>query len=180
VFVAQVLVGPSKQLKQTFQIEHNIVKNPNWREANQFATFKRGWGFELRAIEKQIQVVVRAGLEPVTAGLRVRHADHSTTLPQPCCEIVHNATAREFTTRCNTCWKHSWSHRSERPSYSFVRDRKTETIRKKVSLLVRSPQQVIVFIFIPLIFSFFFPASISDLFFSLCYLFPSIKKMRSM
>ena len=28
VFVAQVLVGPSKQLKQIFQIEHNIVKNP--------------------------------------------------------------------------------------------------------------------------------------------------------
>ena len=27
VFIAQVLVGPSKQLKQIFQIEHNIVKN---------------------------------------------------------------------------------------------------------------------------------------------------------
>ena len=34
VFIAQVLVGPSKQLKQIFQIEHNIVKNPNWPEAN--------------------------------------------------------------------------------------------------------------------------------------------------
>ena len=29
MFIAQVLVGPSKQLKQIFQIEHNIVKNPN-------------------------------------------------------------------------------------------------------------------------------------------------------
>ena len=38
VFIAQVLVGPSKQLKQIFQIEHNIFKNPNWPEANQLAT----------------------------------------------------------------------------------------------------------------------------------------------
>ena len=32
---------------------------------------------ELVATEKQIPVVVRAGLEPGTAGLRVRRADHS-------------------------------------------------------------------------------------------------------
>ena len=31
--------------------------------------------------EKQIQVVVRMGLEPGTVGLRVRHADHSAVLP---------------------------------------------------------------------------------------------------
>ena len=37
--------------------------------------------FELEAIVKQIQVVVRAGLEPGTAGLRVRLADHWATLP---------------------------------------------------------------------------------------------------
>ena len=54
--------GPSKQLKQIFQIEHNIVKNPNWPEANQLAIYKRGRGFELEATE--IQVVLRAGLEP--------------------------------------------------------------------------------------------------------------------
>ena len=42
VFIAQVLVGPSKQLKQIFQIEHNIVKNPNWPETNQLAIYKRG------------------------------------------------------------------------------------------------------------------------------------------
>ena len=76
-----MLVGPSKQLKQTIQIEHNIDKNPNWPEANQLAIYKRGRGFELGATEKQIQVVARAGLEPGTAGLRVRHADHSATLP---------------------------------------------------------------------------------------------------
>ena len=71
MFIAQVLVG---------QIEHNIVKNPNWPEANQLAIYKRGRGFELGATEKQTQVVVRAGLEPGTAGLRARRADHSATL----------------------------------------------------------------------------------------------------
>jgi len=81
VFIAQGLVGPSKQLKLIFQIEHNIVKNPNWPEANQLAIYKRGRGFELGTTEKQTQVVVRAGLEPGTAGLRVRRADYSATLP---------------------------------------------------------------------------------------------------
>ena len=68
VFIAWALVGPGKQLKQIIQTEHNIVKNPNWPEANQLAIYKRGRGFELGATEKQIQVVVRAGLEPGTAG----------------------------------------------------------------------------------------------------------------
>ena len=81
MFIAQVLVGPSKQLKQIIQTEHNIVENPNWPEANELAIYKHGQGFELGTAEKQIQVVVRAGLEPWAAGLRVRPADHSTTLP---------------------------------------------------------------------------------------------------
>jgi len=40
MFMAQVLEGPSKQLKQIIQAEHNIEKNPkipNWPEANQLA-----------------------------------------------------------------------------------------------------------------------------------------------
>ena len=61
MFIAHVLVAPSNQLKQTIQIEHNIVKNLNWPESNQLAIYKRGRGFELGATEKQIQVVVRAG-----------------------------------------------------------------------------------------------------------------------
>ena len=72
---------PSKQLKQIIQIEHNIVKNPNWPEADQLAIYMRGRGFELGATVKQLQVVVRAGLEPGTAGLPVWRADHSATLP---------------------------------------------------------------------------------------------------
>ena len=64
-----------------FSDEHNIFKNPNLPEANQLAIHNRGRRFEFGATEKQIQVVVRAGLEPGFAGLRVRHADHSATLP---------------------------------------------------------------------------------------------------
>jgi len=75
-------MGPSKQLIQIIQIEHIIVKNPNWLEASQFAIYKSGRGFELRATVKQIQLVVRVGLEPGTTWLRVWHADHSAILPQ--------------------------------------------------------------------------------------------------
>ena len=85
-----MLVGPRKQLKQIIHIKHNIVKNPNWPEANQLDIYKRGRGFELGATEKQIQVVARAGLEPGTYGLRVQHADHSATLP-PRCTTLENS-----------------------------------------------------------------------------------------
>ena len=59
VFIAQVSIGPSKQLKQIIQIEHNIVKSPVRPEANQLATYKHGRGFELRPIywEKKIEIV---------------------------------------------------------------------------------------------------------------------------
>ena len=70
MFLARVLVEPSKQLKQKIQMEPNIVKNPNWPEANQLAIYKRGRGFELGATENQIKVVRdSAGLEPGTARL---------------------------------------------------------------------------------------------------------------
>ena len=72
---------PLKQLKQIIQIKHNTVKNPNWPEADQLAIYKCGQGFELGRSVKQIQLVARAGLEPGTAGLRVRRADHLATLP---------------------------------------------------------------------------------------------------
>ena len=52
VFITQLLVGPSKQLKQIIQTAHNISKIPNWPEANQLAIYKRGRGFELGATEK--------------------------------------------------------------------------------------------------------------------------------
>ena len=58
-----MLMVPSK-LKQIIQTEHKIVKNPNWLEANQLAIYKRGREFEPGGTEIQIQVLVRAGLEP--------------------------------------------------------------------------------------------------------------------
>ena len=38
--IVQVLVGLSKELKQIIQTEHNIGKNPIWKEANQLAIHK--------------------------------------------------------------------------------------------------------------------------------------------
>ena len=58
-----------------------MIKNPNWQEADQLAIYKRGRGVELRATEKQLQLVVKAGLEPGTSGFQVRRPNHSTTLP---------------------------------------------------------------------------------------------------
>ena len=67
MFITQVLVGSSKKLKRIIPTEHNIVKNPNWPEADQLAIYNRGLGLELGATENQIQVMVRARLEPGTA-----------------------------------------------------------------------------------------------------------------
>ena len=92
MFITQVLMWPSKQLKQIIQTEHKIVKNPNRPESDQLAIYKRGRRFELGATEKQIQVVDRAGLEPGTAGLPVRHADHSATLFPLKCHSLSNRT----------------------------------------------------------------------------------------
>ena len=68
--MAQGLVGPSKKLKQIIQIKHNIVKNPNWPEANKFAIYKCGRGSrghgEINAASVQSWI---------------RRADHSATLP---------------------------------------------------------------------------------------------------
>ena len=45
------------------------------------AIYKRGREFELGPTEHKIKQVARAGFEPGTAGLRVRRADHSATMP---------------------------------------------------------------------------------------------------
>ena len=41
--------------------EHKMVKNPNWREADQLAIYKRGWGVELASTEKQLQLSGQGG-----------------------------------------------------------------------------------------------------------------------
>ena len=45
-----------------------MVQNPNWQEADQLVIYKRGRGVELGATEEQLQLAVRAGLEPGTSG----------------------------------------------------------------------------------------------------------------
>ena len=57
----------------------DLIKNPNWQDTKQLATYKRGWGVELGTIEKQIQLVARAGIELGTCALRVRRAGHAAT-----------------------------------------------------------------------------------------------------
>jgi len=36
--------------------EHNMVKNPNWKEADQLAIYKHDQGVELGSTEKQFQL----------------------------------------------------------------------------------------------------------------------------
>ena len=85
MFIVQVLVGLSKQLKQIFQIEHNIVKNLKWPEANQLFIYKRGRGSKFGTTKRQIQLVVRAGLKPELLDCE---SDMLTT-GQGCLHIVH-------------------------------------------------------------------------------------------
>ena len=40
VFSTALLIVDTEISKQIFQIEQKLVKNPNWREANQLAVFK--------------------------------------------------------------------------------------------------------------------------------------------
>ena len=58
-----------------------MVKNPIRQAADQLAIYKHSRGVELMATEKQLQIVVRAGLEPRTSGLKVQRPNHSATLP---------------------------------------------------------------------------------------------------
>ena len=58
--------------KKHFKVQHNIVKNLSWQEVDQLAIKnKHGRGVEFDATEKQLQIVVRAGLEPGTFRLQV-------------------------------------------------------------------------------------------------------------
>ena len=58
-----------------------MVKNPNWQQADQLAIYKCGQGVEPGATAKQLQLAVRAEVEPGTSGFQVRRRNHSSTLP---------------------------------------------------------------------------------------------------
>ena len=57
--------------------KHNNVKNPNWREADQLAIYKRSRGLP-RTISA---IAIRTGFEPATNGFQIRRSNHSATLP---------------------------------------------------------------------------------------------------
>ena len=50
------------KLKETNILnEHNRLKNPNWREADQLAIYKHDRGVELGSTEKQLQLSGQSG-----------------------------------------------------------------------------------------------------------------------
>ena len=76
-----MLVGPSKSLKQTIQIELKRVRNPNWPEANQLAIYKHGQVLEFGTIGTNPASSVRVGHQLGASKLQVQHSVHSATLP---------------------------------------------------------------------------------------------------
>ena len=50
-------------MKQTLYMEQNIVKNPNWQEANQLAILQTWTRIWTQGYREQIQLAVRVGLE---------------------------------------------------------------------------------------------------------------------
>ena len=50
--------------------EHNMVKNPNWQEADQLAIYKHGRGVELGSTKKQLQLSGQSGTR--TRDLRIQ------------------------------------------------------------------------------------------------------------
>ena len=58
-----------------------MVNNPNWQKADQLAIYECGQGVELGATKKQLQLVVRVGLEPGISGFQVPHPPRPHWLP---------------------------------------------------------------------------------------------------
>ena len=70
----------SNTQKQIIQIQHNRIKKPNWQKAT--SQLFTSVAEDLNSGQPSTNPAsARAGLEPGTAGLRVRRADHSATLP---------------------------------------------------------------------------------------------------
>ena len=57
VFIPRVLVGSSIKLqKEIIETENNVVKNPNWQEADQLAIYKHSRGVELGATDQGLRI----------------------------------------------------------------------------------------------------------------------------
>ena len=57
-----------------------MLRIPTGRRQTSWLFYKRGRGVELWSTVKQLQLVVRAGLEPGTSDFQVQRPNHSTTL----------------------------------------------------------------------------------------------------
>ena len=72
----------SQILRNKIQIQHNRIKNPNWQEAISWLFISVAGDLNSGRPRDQMEQVPRAGLEPGTAGLRVRRTYYSSaTLP---------------------------------------------------------------------------------------------------
>ena len=73
-----MLQVPSIKLhKEVICFEDSMVKNSIWLEADQLAIYKHSCGVEL---EKQLQLVARAGLVPHTFGFQLQRSNRTGTL----------------------------------------------------------------------------------------------------
>jgi len=61
----------SNNEKQTLQIQHNRLKFPAGKRQTSWLFYKHDPGVELGSIEKQLQIVVREGLEAGTSGFQI-------------------------------------------------------------------------------------------------------------
>ena len=78
----EALPRPVKYLETITQIQHNRIKNPNWQEAISWLFTSVAEDMNSESPREEIEQVLRAGLEPGTAGLRARCADNSSaTMP---------------------------------------------------------------------------------------------------
>ena len=81
------------------QIEQDKIKSPNWREASPVGYLQAWRRIRTRDDRKQIQQVARARIEPGTAGLRVRRADYSATLPSLTVNVIVSKTQKKQKTK---------------------------------------------------------------------------------
>ena len=86
---------PLKLKETNISNEHNRLKNPNWREANQLAIYKHDRGVELGSTKKQLQLSGQSGTW--TRDLRI-----SSPAPKP----LGHAASQHMTTaeHCFVVW----------------------------------------------------------------------------
>ena len=69
--------------------EHNMVKNPNWLEADQLAVYKHDW-VEQGSTEKQLQLSGQSRTSTCNLQISIPAPHHLVTLPPP----PHSAFAK--------------------------------------------------------------------------------------